>query len=114
MGSLGIWADPADSLGIQAAIAGSLGIQAATAGSLVIFHIREAIVRRMVSSRLEKKVWHCKERKRKEEKEEERQRGRKTKQRDFNPASASLPLKQRRKPAALVKGVGFRESLGNI
>lgn len=73
-----IQAATADSLGIQAGPAGSLGIQTCTAGSLVTFHIQEAVVRRMVSSRLEKKVWHCKERKRKRGKEEERQKGRKT------------------------------------
>lgn len=36
------------------------------------------MVRRLVSSRLEKKVGHCKERKWKEGREEERQRERKT------------------------------------
>lgn len=59
-------------------VAGSLGIQAGTADSLVTFHTQEAMVRRMLRSRLEKKVWHCKERKRKGGKEEESQRGRKT------------------------------------
>lgn len=52
----------AGSLGIQAGPAVSLGIQAGTADSLVTFHTQEAMVRRMLRSRLEKKVWHCKER----------------------------------------------------
>lgn len=64
-GSLRIQAGTAGSQVIQAVTVDSLGIQAGPEGSLVTFHIQEAMVRRMVSSRLEKKVWHCKERKRK-------------------------------------------------